>query len=104
DAGRGRPREGQARSRSAAARLGLVGQAGSMSGQMNPLTTVDMASALRLLAIATLVAGALLALWWWRQRRTAAISRHVALVALTAFITADLIVFGAFTRLTDSGL
>jgi cytochrome c oxidase assembly protein subunit 15 len=76
-----------------------------MNAEMNPVTTtVHMAPALRLLAIATLVAVALLALWWWRQHRAAAISRHVALVALTAFITADLIVFGAFTRLTDSGL
>ncbi|MFI4930006.1 MAG: heme A synthase [Burkholderiales bacterium] len=63
-----------------------------------------MAPALELLSIATLLAGLVLALWWWRQRRTAALSRHVALAALTAFITADLIVFGAFTRLTDSGL
>lgn len=63
-----------------------------------------MAPALELLAIATLLAGLVLALWWWRQRRTAVLSRHVALAALAAFITADLIVFGAFTRLTDSGL
>ncbi|HEU5294991.1 MAG TPA: COX15/CtaA family protein [Burkholderiaceae bacterium] len=65
---------------------------------------VDMAPALELLAIATLLAGAVLALWWWRQRRVAPLSRHVKLAVLTAFITADLIVFGAFTRLTDSGL
>jgi cytochrome c oxidase assembly protein subunit 15 len=70
----------------------------------SPATTVDMAPALQLLAIATLLAALLLALWWWRQRRSGAMSRHVALAALTAFITADLIVFGAFTRLTDSGL
>lgn len=71
---------------------------------MNAAATVDMTPALELLAIATLVAGAVLALWWWRMRHTAALSRHLALAALTAFITADLIVFGAFTRLTDSGL
>jgi cytochrome c oxidase assembly protein subunit 15 len=71
---------------------------------MTPAAAVDMAPALELLAIATLLAGLVLALWWWRLRRTAAGSRHVALAALTAFITADLIVFGAFTRLTDSGL
>jgi len=70
---------------------------------MNP-ATVDMAPALELLAIATLLAALVLAVWWWRQRRVAAASRHLALAALTAFITADLIVFGAFTRLTDSGL
>ncbi|HEY6355387.1 MAG TPA: COX15/CtaA family protein [Burkholderiaceae bacterium] len=71
---------------------------------MNPAAAVDMAPALELLAIATLLAGLVVALWWWRQRHTAALSRRVALAALTAFITADLIVFGAFTRLTDSGL
>jgi len=65
---------------------------------------VDMAPALELLAIATLLAGTVLAAWWWRQRRAAALSRHVTLAVLTAFVTADLIVFGAFTRLTDSGL
>ena len=63
-----------------------------------------MAPALELLGIATLLAGAVLALWWWRMRRTTPASRHVALAALTAFVTADLIVFGSFTRLTDSGL
>ena len=63
-----------------------------------------MTPALELLAIATLLAGLVLALWWWRLRRTTAVPRHVALAALTAFITADLIVFGSFTRLTDSGL
>ena len=71
---------------------------------MNSATAVDMAPALELLAIATLLGGVVLALWWWRARRTAPVGRHVALAALTAFITADLIVFGAFTRLTDSGL
>ena len=70
---------------------------------MNP-ATVDMAPVLELLAIATLLAGGVLALWWWRQRRVAVLARHLALAVLTAFITADLIVFGAFTRLTDSGL
>jgi heme a synthase len=71
---------------------------------MSPVASVDMAPAMQLLAIATLLAGLMLALWWWRQRRISVVSRHVALAALTAFITADLIVFGAFTRLTDSGL
>jgi len=71
---------------------------------MNDVAAVDMAPALELLAIATLLAGMLLALWWMRARRAAGLARHVALAALTAFITADLIVFGAFTRLTDSGL
>src|SRR5262249_35826214 len=71
---------------------------------MNGVPPVDMTPALELLAIATLLAGTLLAAWWWRARSAAGLARHVALAALTAFVTADLIVFGAFTRLTDSGL
>ncbi|RZJ09434.1 MAG: heme A synthase [Rubrivivax sp.] len=45
-------------------------------------------------------------LLWWRQRsrdRTPA-GRLRALTLLTLFLTFDLIAFGAFTRLTDSGL
>ena len=71
---------------------------------MSTVATVDMAPALELLAIATLLAAALVASWWWRVRRTAPLARYVALAALTAFVTGDLIVFGSFTRLTDSGL
>jgi len=71
---------------------------------MSGVAAVDMAPAFELLAIATLLAGTLLVLWWWRVRRTASGSRRVALAALTVFITADLVVFGSFTRLTDSGL
>lgn len=45
-------------------------------------------------------------LLWWRQRSRASTpaGRLRALTALTLFLTFDLIVFGAFTRLTDSGL
>lgn len=43
---------------------------------------------------------------WWRQRSRASTpaGRLRALTLLTLFLTFDLIVFGAFTRLTDSGL
>jgi len=71
---------------------------------MNVPAPVDYAPALRLLVIAAVLAALLLTAWWWRQRRAGGATRHVALAALTAFITADLIVFGSFTRLTDSGL
>jgi heme a synthase len=49
---------------------------------------------------------ALIPLLWvaYRQRNTDAQSRYCALVTITLFLTFDLVVFGAFTRLTDSGL
>ncbi len=45
-------------------------------------------------------------LLWWRQRsrQSTPAGRLRALTLLTLFLTFDLIVFGAFTRLTDSGL
>jgi heme a synthase len=53
--------------------------------------------------------GALLALvpflWVWRRQRHAGrAGRLRALTVLTLFLTFDLVLFGAFTRLTDSGL
>jgi cytochrome c oxidase assembly protein subunit 15 len=41
---------------------------------------------------------------WLRQRGSDTRGRLAALTALTLFLTFDLVVFGAFTRLTDSGL
>ena len=71
---------------------------------MNPLPTVNLAPALQLLGGAALIAALLLAAWSWRHRHADARRRWLALSMLTAFLTADLIVFGSFTRLTDSGL
>ncbi len=72
---------------------------------MNPLPAVNLAPALQLLGGAALIAALLLAAWWWRHRHHAdARRRWLALSLLTVFVTADLIVFGSFTRLTDSGL
>jgi len=64
----------------------------------------DLAPLLAILAV-----GALLALlpfaWVWRRDRAAgAAARLQALTLLTLFLTFDLVLFGAFTRLTDSGL
>ncbi|MBC7393415.1 MAG: heme A synthase, partial [Variovorax sp.] len=55
-----------------------------------------------------IVAGALLALgpllWIWRRNASAGAARRLhALTVLTLFLTFDLTLFGAFTRLTDSG-
>jgi cytochrome c oxidase assembly protein subunit 15 len=65
---------------------------------------VDFSPTLRLLLLAAV--GALLPLaWvWLRQRRGQSQGRLALLTAVTLFLTFDLIVFGAFTRLTDSGL
>ena len=71
---------------------------------MPAASLVDFSPALRLALLAAVLA--LLPLsWWWLRQRAAAIDRRLAaLTALTLFLTFDLIVFGAFTRLTDSGL
>ena len=71
---------------------------------MQPTTLVDLTPTLRLLALAALVALLPLSWWWLRQRGATLQRRLAALTAITLFLTFDLIVFGAFTRLTDSGL
>jgi heme a synthase len=65
---------------------------------------VDLAPLVRLLLLALLLALVPL-LWVWLRSRGAALpQRLAALTAVTLFLTFDLIVFGAFTRLSDSGL
>ena len=71
---------------------------------MQPTALVDLTPTLRLLALAALVALLPLSWWWLRQRGATVQRRLAALTAITLFLTFDLIVFGAFTRLTDSGL
>jgi cytochrome c oxidase assembly protein subunit 15 len=62
-------------------------------------------SPLLVLALLSLVLGAVPLAWiWFRHRHAAPGVRLRALTVLTMFLTFDLIVFGAFTRLTDSGL
>ena len=68
------------------------------------VSLVDFAPTLRLLALAAVIALVPLSWWWLRQRRAAPRARLAALTALALFLTFDLIAFGAFTRLTDSGL
>lgn len=65
---------------------------------------VDLTPLLPLAALAACAALPALAWWWWRARRAGPGARLAALTALTLFLTLDLIAFGAFTRLTDSGL
>lgn len=64
----------------------------------------DVQSMVKLAAMALVVACLPLSWWWLRQRGAPTRARLGALTLLTMFLTFDLIVFGAFTRLTDSGL
>lgn len=64
----------------------------------------DFAPALRLALLGIAVAAGPLAWVWLRNRRGAPAQRLAALTLLTLFLTFDLVLFGAFTRLTDSGL
>jgi cytochrome c oxidase assembly protein subunit 15 len=68
------------------------------------MTAVDLAPLLRILALGALIACAPLAWIFWRHRHGHPATRWRALTVLTLFLTFDLVLFGAFTRLTDSGL
>lgn len=65
---------------------------------------VDFSPALRLTLLALLIALLPLSWLWVRQRGANTAAHLAALTALTLFMTYDLVVFGSFTRLTDSGL
>lgn len=65
---------------------------------------VDFAPVARLVLLALMLALVPLAWVWLRRRSTPSATRLAALTTLTLFLTFDLIVFGSFTRLTDSGL
>jgi heme a synthase len=71
---------------------------------MDTTPVVDFAPTLRLLLMAGLFALLPLSWVWLRQRGADSRARLAALTALTVFLTFDLVVFGAFTRLSDSGL
>jgi heme a synthase len=71
---------------------------------MSTQPLVDLAPAASLLLLAAGLALLPLGWVWWRQRGKGSHALLAALTALTLFLTFDLVVFGAFTRLTDSGL
>ncbi len=70
--------------------------------QAQPL--YDLAPVLELMALGLALALLPLAWVWRRSRGRPHAARLQALAVLTLFLTFDLVLFGAFTRLTDSGL
>lgn len=74
---------------------------------MNHTALYDWAPVLELMGLGLLIAAVPLAWLWYRSRRQGTMSasqRLQALTLLTLFLTFDLTLFGAFTRLSDSGL
>jgi len=65
---------------------------------------MDVLAFVRLALLALIVALLPLSWLWLRQRGANTRVRLAALTALTLFLTFDLVVFGSFTRLSDSGL
>jgi len=71
---------------------------------MDATPLVDLSPTVRLMLTGIVVA-VLPLLWvWWRQPRATPAQRLRLLTVVTLFLTFDLVLFGAFTRLTDSGL
>jgi cytochrome c oxidase assembly protein subunit 15 len=64
----------------------------------------NLAPIVRLALLGLVLASAPLAWVWLRHRTGDAARRLRALTLVTLFLTFDLVLFGAFTRLTDSGL
>jgi cytochrome c oxidase assembly protein subunit 15 len=64
----------------------------------------DLSPLARLLVMGVLLASGPLLLVYLRSRKHAPLGRVHALAVVTLFLTFDLVLFGAFTRLTDSGL
>jgi cytochrome c oxidase assembly protein subunit 15 len=71
---------------------------------MNAPVAYDLGPLLHIVALGALIALAPLAWIAWRHRHGHPATRWRALTVLTLFLTFDLVLFGAFTRLTDSGL
>ena len=71
---------------------------------MNAQPLYDLTPLAGLLLVGALLAFGPLVWVHWRNRHRAPLQRAQALRLFTLFLTFDLILFGAFTRLTDSGL
>ncbi|MEO6015767.1 MAG: COX15/CtaA family protein [Polaromonas sp.] len=64
----------------------------------------NLSPAVRLMIMGLIVAMGPLAWVWLRKRNSPVAQRLRMLTLVTLFLTFDLVIFGAFTRLTDSGL
>ncbi|PHM19738.1 MAG: heme A synthase [Curvibacter sp. PD_MW3] len=71
---------------------------------MNAAALYDLSPVIWLMLMGAVLALGPLAWVWLRNRQASRASRLQALTVLTLFLTFDLVLFGAFTRLTDSGL
>ncbi len=71
---------------------------------MNPDVPYDFTPLLRLALLGLVLAWVPLGWLWLRHRGAGLVQRQRALTLLILFLTFDLVLFGAFTRLTDSGL
>ncbi len=74
------------------------------SPDMDVQPLYDLAPLTRLMLLGLLIALGPLVWVRWRNRGASPMRRLQALTVLTLFLTFDLVLFGAFTRLTDSGL
>jgi len=71
---------------------------------MSSTALYDLSPALRLMIMGLAVALGPLA-WVWVHNKNAPVAQRLRVLTLvTLFLTFDLVIFGAFTRLTDSGL
>lgn len=71
---------------------------------MDVASLVDLTPLLSIALLGLVIAAGPLAWWWLRHRGASPAERLRALTLLTLFLTFDLVLFGSFTRLTDSGL
>ncbi|MEP6791416.1 MAG: COX15/CtaA family protein, partial [Ramlibacter sp.] len=71
---------------------------------MNAPPPYNLSPALAVMLVGLLLAVLPLAWVWLRNKPATPAGRLQALTVLTLFLTFDLVLFGAFTRLTDSGL
>jgi cytochrome c oxidase assembly protein subunit 15 len=71
---------------------------------MNTPALYDLTPVLHVMLMGVVLATGPLAWIWLRNRKASATRRLQALTLLTLFLSFDLVLFGAFTRLTDSGL